>query len=43
MGLWFIVGGMVTVMGQDGKPVQVSSAVLQAGAAQNASGTYTRS
>ena len=35
-----ILGGVVTIMGQDGKPVQVSAAALQAGGAQNAIGKY---
>ena len=41
MGVCFLIGGIVTVMGQDGKPVQVSAAALQAGTAQNALGIYT--
>ena len=32
------LGNNVTVMSQDGKPIQVNNAVLQSAAAQNAAG-----
>ena len=33
-----ILGGTVTVMSPDGKPIQVSASALQAASAQNAAG-----
>ena len=37
--VYYILGNMVTVMGADGKPIQVNSNALQQGGIPNGNGT----
>ena len=37
--VYYILGNMVTVMGADGKPIQVNASALQQGGIPNGNGT----